>query len=97
MLGHVLKQNKLTFSFILFKNCVFLLRDGFELTMIHLRTVPALYFITGELPRGEDTQGCLLSLLEVVKYLLSNSGDNSRTWVIHVRHLCHMYGITCGE
>ena len=40
MLGRVLKQNKLTFSLILFKNCVFLLRDGFELTMIHLRTRP---------------------------------------------------------
>ena len=30
---------------------------------------------------------------QIVKYLLENSPDNSRTWSIHVRHLARQYGI----
>ena len=30
---------------------------------------------------------------QVVKYLLTESSDNSRTWSMYVRHLSQMYGI----
>ena len=30
---------------------------------------------------------------QIVKYLLENSPDNSRTWSIHVRHLARQYGL----
>ena len=64
---------------------------------------PAIHFLTGELPiegkihihifslflgvwRNQDTK-----VYQIIKYILTNSSDNSRTWAIHLRHLCRKY------
>ena len=66
---------------------------------------PAIHFLTGELPiegkihldifslfysiwRNPDTK-----IYEVIKYILKNSCENSRTWAIHLKHLCEKYGL----
>ena len=32
-------------------------------------------------------------IYEILKYLLKSSPDNSRTWAVHLRHLCTRYGL----
>ena len=32
-------------------------------------------------------------IYELIKYLLKSSADNSRTWAVHLRHLCARYGL----
>ena len=66
---------------------------------------PAIHFLTGELPieglLHQDVFSLFYNILsnpatkifQITKYLLENSNDNSRTWSIHVRHLCSTYGI----
>ena len=68
-------------------------------------TIPAIHFLLGELPieaqihidvfalffniwRNPDTK-----IHKIVKYLLENSEDNSRTWSIHMKHLSIKYNI----
>ena len=33
-------------------------------------------------------------IYQIVKYLLDNSPENSRTWSLHLRHLCQKYELT---
>ena len=66
---------------------------------------PAIHFLTGELPiegkihldifslflgvwRNPDTK-----IYQIIKYILKNSSENSRTWTVHLKHLCEQYGI----
>ena len=74
---------------------------------------PAIHFLTGELPVEGKLYRDIFSLFyslwtnpdckvfEVVKYLLTTSSPNSRTWAIHLRNISKMYGIedplTCLE
>ena len=67
--------------------------------------IPALYFLLGELPLQGRLHLDVLSLFwsvwsnpesttyNIVKYLLTMSSDNSRTWSIHLRHICRMYSM----
>ena len=67
--------------------------------------VPALFFLTGELPIEAKLHRDIFSTLyniwlnpqtkiySLVKYLIENSPNNSRTWSQHVKHLAQMYGI----
>ena len=67
--------------------------------------VPSLYFVFGELPMSakihRDTFALfygiwinpLTTIHKVVKYLLQEAPDNSRTWSIYVRHLAKQYGL----
>ena len=68
--------------------------------------IPALYFLLAELPleawlhldmfalfwsiwsNPQSTMFC------IAKHLLTMSENNSRTWCIHIRHLCKKYGMT---
>ena len=66
---------------------------------------PAIHFLTGELPMEGKLHRDLFSLFfgvwnnpdtkiyEILKYLLKSSPDNSRTWAVHLRHLCTRYGL----
>ena len=66
---------------------------------------PAIHFLTGELPVEGKLHKDVFSLFfsiwsnpdtkiyQIVKYLLQTCSDNSRTWSIHVRHLCKKYGL----
>ena len=66
---------------------------------------PAIHFLTGELPVEGKLHRDIFSAFysiwsqpdtkihEIVKYLLENSCDSSRTWSIHVRHLSNRYGL----
>ena len=66
---------------------------------------PSIHFLTGELPVVGKIHKDVFSLFfgiwsnpdtkinEIVKYLLQNSCENSRTWAVHVRHLCKQYGL----
>ena len=67
--------------------------------------IPALHFLLGELPLEGRLHLDVLSLFwsvwsnpdsttyKILKYLLTMSPDNSRTWSIHVRHICRIYGM----
>ena len=66
---------------------------------------PAKHFLTGELPVEGHIHKDVFSLFfsvwsnpdtkihEILKYLLQTSQDNSRTWSVHLRHLCRRYGL----
>ena len=66
---------------------------------------PAIHFLTGELPIEGQIHKDMFSLFfsvwsnpatkiyEIVLYILRNSSENSRTWVIHLRHLSRKYGL----
>ena len=65
----------------------------------------SLHFLTGELPIEAQLHRDIFSLLygvwanpdtkihTMVKYLLSNSVENSRTWSNHIRQLAQQYGL----
>ena len=65
--------------------------------------IPALHFLLGELPLEGRLHLDVLSLFwsvwsnpesttyNIVKHLLTMSSDNSRTWSIHLRHICRIY------
>ena len=67
--------------------------------------IPALHFLLGELPIEAKIHKGIFSLFlsvwknpdskiyQIVKYLLENSLDNSRTWAVHVRYLSQKYGL----
>jgi hypothetical protein len=67
--------------------------------------IPAIYFLLGELPLEGRLHLDVLSLFwsvwsnpesttyNIVKYLLTMSSDNSRTWSIHLRHICKVYNM----
>ena len=67
--------------------------------------IPALHFIFGELPLEakihKDVFSNLYSVLcnpnskiyEIVKYLLEEAPENSRTWSIYLRHLAKLYNL----
>ena len=64
---------------------------------------PSIHFLTGELPIEGKIHRDVFSLFygvwanpdtkisQIVKYLLENTCENSRTWTAHFRHLCRMY------
>ena len=66
---------------------------------------PAIHFLTGELPIEGKLHRDVFSLFysiwanpdlkiyDIVKYLLENSSENSRTWSAHIRHLSRKYGL----
>ena len=66
---------------------------------------PAIHFLTGELPVEGKLHRYVFSLFfgvwnnpdtkiyDILKYLLKTSLDNSRTWAVHLRHLCKRYGL----
>ena len=66
---------------------------------------PAIHFLLGELPIEGKLHRDMFSLFfgvwcnpgtkihQIIKYLLSSSSENSRTWVINMRHICQMYKI----
>ena len=66
---------------------------------------PSIHFLTGELPIEGKIHRDIFSLFygvwanpdtkiyEIVKYLLQNSCENSRTWAAHLRFLSKMYGL----
>ena len=68
-------------------------------------SIPALHFLTGELPVEGKVHRDVFSLFyctwanpntkihEIVNYLLKMSTENSRTWSIFLRQLCQMYGL----
>ncbi len=67
--------------------------------------VAALHFLTGELPIEARIHRDAFNIFwciwanpdskvnHIVKYILTTSNDNSRTWSIHLRHLSRMYGL----
>ena len=66
---------------------------------------PAIHFLLGELPMEGKVHSDMFSLFfsvwsnpdskiyDILKYLLSTSSDNSRTWAIKLRHISQMYGM----
>ena len=66
---------------------------------------PAIHFLFGELPMEGKLHRDMFSLFysvwsnpdtkiyQIVKYLLSNSGENSRTWAVNLKHISKMYGL----
>ena len=64
---------------------------------------PAIHFLLGELPMEGKIHRDMFSVFysvwsnpdtkihQIIKYLLSASSDNSRTWAINIRHIAHMY------
>ena len=68
--------------------------------------VPAAYFLLAEIPiEGRihlDTFSLFWSvwsnpqstIYKIIKYLLTTSDNNSRTWSVHLRHLCRIYSMT---
>ena len=67
--------------------------------------IPALHFLLGELPMEGKIHRDVFSLFfsvwsnpntkiyQIVKYLLENSSENSRTWSIHLKYLSNLYGL----
>ena len=67
--------------------------------------IPAIHFLLAELPLEASLHLATFSLFwsvwsnptstmyQICKYLLMMSPDNSRTWCVHVRHLCRIYGM----
>ena len=68
-------------------------------------STPAIHFLFGELPIEGKMHRDIFSLFysiwtnpkskifEIVKYLLENSAENSRTWAIYLRQISQMYGL----
>ena len=66
---------------------------------------PSIHFLTGELPIEEKVHRDIFSLFysiwsnpdtkiyQIVKYLLGNTSENSRTWSAHIRQLSTRYGL----
>ena len=66
---------------------------------------PAIHFMLGELPMEGKIHRDMFSLFfgvwcnpqtkihQIIKYLLSTSSDNSRTWAINLRHIAKMYNL----
>ena len=66
---------------------------------------PAIHFLLGELPMEGRIHRDMFSLFysvwcnphtkiyQIVKYLLTNSSNNSRTWAIKLRHLSKLYNL----
>jgi hypothetical protein len=66
---------------------------------------PAIHFLTGELPVEGRLHRDVFSLFysvwsnpdtkihKILKHILKNSPENSRTWAIHIRHLCTRYSL----
>ena len=66
---------------------------------------PAIHFLFGELPMEGKLHRDMFSLFysvwsnpdtkinQIVKYLLSNSDENSRTWAVNLKHISKMYGL----
>ena len=66
---------------------------------------PAIHFLTGELPFEGKLHKDIFALFysiwanpdtkihEIVKYLLTHTDENSRTWSTHLRHLSNRYGL----
>ena len=66
---------------------------------------PAIHFLLGELPMEGKLHRDMFSLFysvwtnpdtkiyQIIKYLLSSSPDNSRTWANNMRHVASMYGL----
>ena len=64
---------------------------------------PSIHFLTGELPiEGKihkdifslfQTQNPDTKIYSIVKHLLENNCENSRTWSTHLRFLCSVYGL----
>ena len=64
---------------------------------------PAIHFLLGELPMEGKIHRDMFSLFfgvwsnpdtkihQIVKYLLTTSSENSRTWAINMRHIAQMY------
>jgi hypothetical protein len=75
------------------------------LTLSKSSNIPALHFLTGELPMEGKVHRDLFSLFfsvwenpnskiyQIVKYLLEHSSDTSRTWSVHLRYLSQKYGL----
>ena len=75
------------------------------LTLSKSSNIPALHFLLGELPMEAKIHLDVFSLFysvwsnpdskiyQIVKYLLENSPDNSRTWAVHLRYLSLKYGL----
>ena len=75
------------------------------LTLSKTSNISALYFLLGELPMEAKIHRDLFSLFysvwynpdskiyQIVKYLLENSPENSRTWAVHLRYLSSKYGL----
>ena len=69
-------------------------------------SIPAIHFLLGELPMEAKLHRDIFALFfcvwsnpdskiyQIVKYLLDNSPKNSRTWSLHLRHLCQKYELT---
>ena len=66
---------------------------------------PAIHFLLGELPMEGKIHRDMFALFfgvwsnpdtkiyQIVKYILSNSPENSTTWAINFRHICRMYNL----
>jgi hypothetical protein len=75
------------------------------LTLSKSSNIPALHFLLGELPMEAKIHRDVFSLFysvwsnpdskiyQIVKYLLENSPENSRTWAVHLRYLSMKYGL----
>ena len=75
------------------------------LSLSKTASIPAIHFLLGELPIEAQIHKDAFSLFfsvwrnpgskihEIVKYLLQNSQENSRTWSIHLKHLSKQYDI----
>ena len=75
------------------------------LKLSHSAPTPSIYFLTGELPIEGKIHRDIFSLFysiwsnpdtkifEIIKYLLKNSCENSRTWSAHVKHLSCKYDL----
>ena len=75
------------------------------LTLSKTSNIPALHFLLGELLMQAKIHRDIFSLFfcvwsnpqskiyKIVKYLLENSPENSRTWAIHLRNLSTKYGL----
>ena len=75
------------------------------LSLSKTSAIPALHFLLGELPVAAKVHRDIFSLFysvwtnpqtkifEIVKHLLETSEENSRTWSVHLRHLCRHYGL----
>ena len=75
------------------------------LSLSKTSAIPALHFLLGELPIAAKVHRDIFSLFysvwtnpqtkifEIVKHLLETSEENSRTWSVHLRHLCRHNGL----
>ena len=73
------------------------------LTLSKSAPTPAVHFLLGELPMEGKIHRDMFSLFfgvwsnpdtkihQIVRYLLTNSSENSRTWAMNMRHIAQMY------